>query len=233
MKIGWNPIYLDPLISKFTTTLPKWGMRVECPGGGCNGLPCAIDPSMNKINQVTSPVAATGAGDGNFCVVTVPKGGTANIVVFNVGEPDTPVKAASVAAPPPPAATTSKAAPPPAATTSKAAPPPPAPTTSAPITTTAPPPTTSAEEATSTESTLATKISNAPHVLFENSTLTSDNTTSSVVLVSGTATSTIKGSATASSAVASATKNAAASTSMSPATVGFSAVVAFALAYLL
>lgn len=62
-------------------TLPTWGVKIECPDGGCNGLPCSISP--NSSGNVDSKESAVGAGGASFCVVTVPKGGTANIVTFN------------------------------------------------------------------------------------------------------------------------------------------------------
>jgi hypothetical protein len=62
--------------------MPKWGVRVECDGPGCNGLPCAIDPAKNKVNEMVGS-SSNGAGGGAFCVVTVPKGVTATFVVFD------------------------------------------------------------------------------------------------------------------------------------------------------
>ena len=83
IKLGWNPIYLEPT-TPFRNNMPTWGVKIDCPNGGCNGLPCAIDPSQNGVNQMHGG-ASSGAGGGNFCVVTVPKGVTANFVVFNSG----------------------------------------------------------------------------------------------------------------------------------------------------
>jgi hypothetical protein len=62
--------------------MPKWGVKVECDGPGCNGLPCAIDPAKNKVNEMVGS-SSNGAGGGAFCVVTVPKGVTATFVVFD------------------------------------------------------------------------------------------------------------------------------------------------------
>ncbi|KAL1842635.1 hypothetical protein VTJ49DRAFT_4683 [Mycothermus thermophilus] len=81
VKIAWNPVYLDE--PRYQGVKPTYGLRIECPGGGCNGLPCSIDPSKGGYNKVDSPVATSGVSDASFCVVTVPKGQTANIVVFN------------------------------------------------------------------------------------------------------------------------------------------------------
>lgn len=83
IKLGWNPIYLEPT-TPFRNEMPNWGVRIECPNGGCNGLPCAIDPTQNKVNSMQGS-ASNGAGGGSFCVVTVSKGATANFVVFNAG----------------------------------------------------------------------------------------------------------------------------------------------------
>lgn len=83
IKLGWNPIYLEPT-TPFRNEVPNWGVKIECPNGGCNGLPCGIDPSQNRVNEMMGS-ASNGAGGGAFCVVTVNKGSTANFVVFNTG----------------------------------------------------------------------------------------------------------------------------------------------------
>lgn len=103
VKIAWNPEFLATPLSK---TTPTYGLKIECPEGGCNGLPCAIDPSKGGINGLDSPVGTNGVGGAAFCVVTVPKGKTANIVVFNTdGSEGKP--APSSKAPEPPKTTTS------------------------------------------------------------------------------------------------------------------------------
>ncbi|UKZ47371.1 hypothetical protein TrVGV298_001589 [Trichoderma virens] len=79
VKLGWNPIWQD---SPLKNTLPTWGVKIECPDGGCNGLPCEISP--NASGSVDSNESSVGAGNAAFCVVTVPKGGVANIVAYNV-----------------------------------------------------------------------------------------------------------------------------------------------------
>ncbi|KAI1849322.1 hypothetical protein JX265_012117 [Neoarthrinium moseri] len=76
VKLGLNPIWQG---SSLFGTKPSFGMKIECPSGNCVGLPCSIDG-----NGVTSNLKATGAGDSDFCVVTVPKGKSANIVVYNL-----------------------------------------------------------------------------------------------------------------------------------------------------
>ncbi|KAL7950282.1 hypothetical protein V8C42DRAFT_341130 [Trichoderma barbatum] len=79
VKLGWNPIWQD---SDLKNTLPTFGVKIECPDGGCNGLPCEISP--NPEGSVDSNESAVGAGNAAFCVVTVPKGGVANVVAYNV-----------------------------------------------------------------------------------------------------------------------------------------------------
>jgi hypothetical protein len=81
IKLGWNPIYLEPT-TPFRNNMPDWGVRIECPDGKCNGLPCEISPTDNWVNQMKGSKATVGAGGGAFCVVTVPKGSTANFVVY-------------------------------------------------------------------------------------------------------------------------------------------------------
>lgn len=80
VTIGWNPIYLEPE-TPFREVVPGYGIRIECEGGGCNGLPCYIDPQVHGVNDISQ--GTTGAGGANFCVVTVPQGETANVVVFD------------------------------------------------------------------------------------------------------------------------------------------------------
>ncbi|KAI9786274.1 MAG: hypothetical protein M1816_008083 [Peltula sp. TS41687] len=82
VKVGWNPVYLEPE-TPFRNEMPKWGVKIECEGDGCNGLPCAIDPKKHSVNQC-SGTDTPGAGGATFCVVTVPKDAKANIVVFEV-----------------------------------------------------------------------------------------------------------------------------------------------------
>ncbi|KAL4984824.1 hypothetical protein BDW68DRAFT_166258 [Aspergillus falconensis] len=81
VKIGWNPIYLEDA-TPFRSTRPQFGVEIECDGDGCNGLPCKIDPAENDVNEVTGS-SSDGAGGANFCVVTVPKGEKARLVVFD------------------------------------------------------------------------------------------------------------------------------------------------------
>ncbi len=53
--------------------LTRQGVKIECDGPGCNGLPCACDPSIHGMNGCSSGSVA-GAGGAAFCVVTVPPG---------------------------------------------------------------------------------------------------------------------------------------------------------------
>ncbi|KAJ5682598.1 hypothetical protein N7462_005763 [Penicillium macrosclerotiorum] len=84
LKIGWNPIYLETT-TPFRDVKPSFGIEIECEGDGCNGLPCRIDPSTMAVNEMSAPDVFTGAGGATGCVVTVPSGSTAHIVVFDVG----------------------------------------------------------------------------------------------------------------------------------------------------
>ncbi|RAL64315.1 hypothetical protein DID88_002206 [Monilinia fructigena] len=95
LKIGWNPIWTGSSLSK---TRPTFGIKIECSGPGCNGLPCSIDPSVTGIGGVTSSDQASGAGGANFCVVTVPSGLTADVVVFELGSSGSSASSSSKAA---------------------------------------------------------------------------------------------------------------------------------------
>ncbi|KAI1136985.1 hypothetical protein F5Y05DRAFT_93188 [Hypoxylon sp. FL0543] len=76
VKLGINPVWQA---SSLYNTKPNFGLRVECPDGNCNGAKCEVSGDGIKSDN-----KATGAGGSDFCVVTVPKGGKANIVVFNL-----------------------------------------------------------------------------------------------------------------------------------------------------
>ena len=120
IKLAWNPIYLEPA-TPFRNEMPTWGVEIVC-DGDCNGLPCAIDPSKHQVNEMDGS-STDGAGGANFCVVTVPKGATANFVVFeggmgsgasgSGGAPASPASPASPSTPP-----SSSTAPPPLETRS-------------------------------------------------------------------------------------------------------------------
>ncbi|KAI0109546.1 beta-glucosidase-domain-containing protein [Nemania sp. FL0031] len=79
VKLGINPVWQDSALS---STKPTFGLKIEC-DGDCNGLPCEIDGS-----GVISNEKASGAGGADFCVVTVPKGGKGNIIVYNLDGSD-------------------------------------------------------------------------------------------------------------------------------------------------
>ena len=67
VKLGWNPIYLEPA-TPFRSKMPTWGVEIVCEGGSCNGLPCGIDPSKNKVNEMMG-----GQGDGAGKCSRLPK----------------------------------------------------------------------------------------------------------------------------------------------------------------
>ncbi|KAL8734311.1 MAG: hypothetical protein Q9166_001509 [cf. Caloplaca sp. 2 TL-2023] len=83
IKLGWNPIYLEPA-TPFRDEKPTFGVEIVCDGDGCNGLPCAIDPSQHGVNELVGS-SSVGAGGAASCVVTVPKGGSARYVVSECG----------------------------------------------------------------------------------------------------------------------------------------------------
>jgi hypothetical protein len=232
VKVAWNPIYLEPTTS-FRNELPTFGVKIVCVGGGCNGLPCSIDPAVNGINQVTSSNSATGAGGGDFCVVTVPKGSSANIVVFNAGNSDggsSSSKTSQAAS----SSTTSKTtttSTTTTTTTSKTTTTSSSSSTSSPSSSTSSTITTSSSSSytasSSTFSSTTTTLGNAPHVFAENATSTalsqtsaSSTTTPNVTLASGTP------------AAATSSKSAAANAIISSA-LGFGAVFAVVLGHLL
>lgn len=87
VKLGWNPVYLETT-SSFRNDLPKFGVRLVCEGQ-CTGIPCAINPSTNLVNQVISNFAANGAGGAEFCVAVAESGSKIHIEVFEGnGSPD-------------------------------------------------------------------------------------------------------------------------------------------------
>ncbi|OLL25687.1 putative secreted beta-glucosidase adg3 [Neolecta irregularis DAH-3] len=79
--LSWNPIFISD--ARHAGKLPDFGARLECNGQGCLGMPCSITPSKDGFNKVTSPVASTGAGAAEFCVVTAPPGSAVKLVVFH------------------------------------------------------------------------------------------------------------------------------------------------------
>ncbi|KAI4106230.1 MAG: hypothetical protein L6R37_002317 [Teloschistes peruensis] len=84
IKLGWNPIYLEPA-TPFRDVKPSFGVEIICEGDGCNGLPCAIDPSQHGVNELVGGGSSSGAGGAVSCVVTVPSGGSAKYVITEIG----------------------------------------------------------------------------------------------------------------------------------------------------
>lgn len=176
VKIAWNPIYTGE--STFSNDLPKFGVRITCDGGGCNGLPCSIDPSTVSVNGVTSGNSATGAGGGNFCVVTVAKGSQAKIETFDVGQTGTAGggkedEAEEEVEEEPTSTPTPTPTPTPTSTIVEES------TTEEPISTTTPPTRSTTQLDSSTTMTTSSRkayISVKPHVMLEQSNSTSSDT---------------------------------------------------------
>ena len=76
LKIGWNNEWLH---AGLRSSLPQYGLSIEC--DNCLGMPCSISPEDNGVNGISAPSSGVEAETGTFCVVTVPKGGSAKIVV--------------------------------------------------------------------------------------------------------------------------------------------------------
>ncbi|KAJ9293762.1 CAZyme family GH132 [Paecilomyces variotii] len=92
VKLGWNPIYTNA----YSNQVPEFGMEIVCDGDGCDGLPCKFDPASNGFNEMTGDYTI-GDGGAAFCVVTVPSGKKANIVVFEGSGSATTSSSSSVA----------------------------------------------------------------------------------------------------------------------------------------
>ena len=80
VMVGINPIYCCQANS-FPVNDPGFAIRIDCPDGNCNGMPCECNPSTMGPNSCTG--GSVGAGGAEFCIVTVPRGGTANLVIFS------------------------------------------------------------------------------------------------------------------------------------------------------
>ncbi|KAJ5624832.1 hypothetical protein N7510_001141 [Penicillium lagena] len=94
VKLGWNPIYLQPS-TPFRSVMPDWGISIECEGDGCNGIPCSIDPSViTTVNDMLGD-AVTGAGGATGCTVYVPAGSKANFIVHRKGDDAGPLPSSS------------------------------------------------------------------------------------------------------------------------------------------
>ncbi|KAI4143254.1 MAG: hypothetical protein L6R39_004644 [Caloplaca ligustica] len=84
IKLGWNPIYLEPA-TPFRDEKPTFAIEIICEGDGCNGLPCAIDPSQHGVNEIVGGGSFDGAGGAASCVVTVAAGSSAKYVISELG----------------------------------------------------------------------------------------------------------------------------------------------------
>ena len=80
VMVGINPIYCCQS-NPWPNQDPGFAVRIECPSGNCNGLPCECNPSTMGPNKCTG--GTVGAGGAEFCLVTVPAGDTANLVIFS------------------------------------------------------------------------------------------------------------------------------------------------------
>lgn len=78
VKIGWNPKYIDDFKDK-----PRYGIRVTCADGECNGDGCEIDPSKDGYNGISGKDTGKLLG-ASYCVVTAKNKNTATIEVFSV-----------------------------------------------------------------------------------------------------------------------------------------------------
>ncbi|KAL8999409.1 MAG: hypothetical protein Q9169_001723 [Polycauliona sp. 2 TL-2023] len=125
IKLGWNPIYLEPA-TPFRDVKPTFSIEIVCDGDGCNGLPCAIDPSQHGVNELVGS-SSVGAGGAASCVVTVPKGGSARYVVSDLGSKGGSDDSGSKGDKPVPAPKEEKPSPPPKKSEPSPPPPPPPP----------------------------------------------------------------------------------------------------------
>ncbi|KAJ6444536.1 SUN family beta-glucosidase-like protein [Purpureocillium lavendulum] len=154
VKLGYNPIWEG---SALKSQHPGFGLRVEC--DDCVGTPCELDPSSG-VGKIGSKLASPGAGGSGFCVVTVPAGKTANIVMFDTsggGGGDDSSKSSSKETP-------SSTSSPPEEPSTTVAPPT---STSPPPTSPSPPPTTSSSppELTTSESTPSSSKKERPTLI--------------------------------------------------------------------
>ncbi|KAI8959979.1 hypothetical protein F5Y11DRAFT_285446 [Daldinia sp. FL1419] len=167
VKLGINPVWQD---SALFNTKPNFGLKVECPEGGCNGAKCEVDGS-----GVRSDNKASGAGGSDFCVVTVPKGTKANIVVYNLdgsGEDDSSSSSSQAPSSSEPASTQASS------------------TSSTPTSSSAPPTTTSTSSTVSSTSTSSSKSSMISSATSSSISSSSSFATSSFATTSSQASST-------------------------------------------
>lgn len=232
MKIGWNPIYLEPT-TPFRNVRPNFGIEIECDGPDCNGLPCKIDPSTMAVNVMDALDIFTGAGGATGCVVTVPPGSKANIVVFEVDSNGDTSSSETVSVPtstPTPTPTSSSSSietptetPTPTSSTST---PTPTPSSESSSSSTATPTSTSTETATTTSA-----VSSSSTKLPKSSPSMSYTYRPHVFAPTGAAQISSEATAAAASASAAASGNSATSTTVSMMSVVFGAVAALAMNY--
>ncbi|EPX73594.1 beta-glucosidase Adg3 [Schizosaccharomyces octosporus yFS286] len=86
VKLGANPIYLDD--PYWSTIKPSFGLKLECEGDTCSGLPCYIDPREKGV-QGCPDGSPNGAGNACFCVVGFQPGTKARIVVVDYSDQKT------------------------------------------------------------------------------------------------------------------------------------------------
>ena len=87
VMVGINPIFCCEA-NAFAGTDPGFAIRLECPDGGCNGMPCECNPATMGPNKCTG--GTVGAGGAEFCTVTVPNGGSAQLVIFSTANNSVP-----------------------------------------------------------------------------------------------------------------------------------------------
>ncbi|KAJ4164512.1 hypothetical protein LMH87_006184 [Akanthomyces muscarius] len=161
VQLSINPMWKS---SALFSTKPGFGVKIECPDGGCNGLPCEI----SEEGEIKSNNLASGAGGASFCVVTVPKGGSAHIVAFDGSGGHSSAPALGNAA----AAQDSSSS---SSSTSSSTPPPPS-TTSTHSSTPSPTPT-STSTSTTTSSSTRTTTTTSSHTTTTSTTTTTTTTT--------------------------------------------------------
>ncbi|KAL8668746.1 MAG: hypothetical protein Q9168_006642 [Polycauliona sp. 1 TL-2023] len=193
IKLGWNPIYLEPA-TPFRDVKPSFSIEIVCDGDGCNGLPCAIDPSQHGVNELVGS-SFVGAGGAASCVVTVPKGGSARYVVSDLSgsgnddsgskgdqpvqppkeqtPPPSPKKSEPSTPPPPPPSPTPKPTSSSSSSSEVKETPTPTPSTTSSSSTTPTPTTTSSESASESSSSESTTTSSSSSETSEASTYSS------------------------------------------------------------
>lgn len=169
VQLSINPVWQS---SSLFSTKPGFGVKIECPDGNCNGLPCEI----SEEGEIKSNNLASGAGGANFCVVTVPKGSSAHIVAFDGsgGHSSAPALGNAAAAQDSSSSSSSKSSstppPPPSTTSTHSSTPSPTPT---------PTPTSTSTSSTTTSSSTRTTTSSSHTTTTTTTTTTTVSTPSS------------------------------------------------------